>query len=163
MDFVDARAAMSQPRNSSLTERERDFQKSQNFGPLRDISVKPENSQAQLVCLAPCRSVIRARRHSVPARLDSRAYVHGLRRRRSQLRWLLRFRKPCGRQRSETAARRCKPLRWPSEKPMDVSTVGGNAVTDHGHSCYREPARLNSPARANLAKRFPFAMGTRKG
>jgi hypothetical protein len=68
---------------------------------------------------------------------------------------------PCSRRR-ETARRWRKPSSWLSEKPVKVSIAGGNAVTAEGLSCYREPTRLPSPARDNLAKRVPVRNGDAK-
>jgi hypothetical protein len=46
----------------------------------------------------------------------------------------------------------CKPSSWPSEKPTEVSAVGGNAVTEFGQSCYREPTRLHAPGEPTSPK-----------
>jgi hypothetical protein len=35
---------------------------------------------------------------------------------------------------------------------MEVSAVGGNAVTEFGQSCYREPTRLHSPGEPTSPK-----------
>ena len=75
---------------------------------------------------------------------------------------IMRPLEPCSRRR-ETALRWRKPLGWLSEKPAKVSLAGGNAVTAEGLSCYREPTRLPSLARDNLAKRVPVRNGDAKG
>jgi hypothetical protein len=131
---------------------------------LRDSSGQPENSQAQLVRLAPChfckvvtRALRRAGDHSGSQGMNSRVPTMRVAPRRT-----MRHLEPCSRRR-ETALRWRKPSGWLSEKPVNVSIAGGNAVTVEGLSCYREPTRLPSLARDNLAKRVPVRNGDANG